>query len=105
MEADHFVSWWISPLFAFREGIIDSAEPSGGIVADADGAYAVLMASDEEMNGVSPDRFTYRSRNYDRGRYRLVAATREARQPIRVLRSHSLRSLWAPKAGVRYDGL
>lgn len=98
-------SWWISPLFAFRDGIIDSAEAEGGIIADADGAYAILMTSDEEVNAPSPDKFTYCAKNHDRGRYRLTAATRESRQPIRVLRSHSLHSFWSPKAGVRYDGL
>lgn len=74
-------------------------------MADGDGAYAVLMTSDEEVNAPSPDIFTYRARNYDRGRYRLTAASRESRQPVRILRAHGLRSLWAPKAGVRYEGL
>lgn len=97
--------WWISALFAFKDGIIDYAEPSGGIIADANGAYAILMTKDEEVNGPSFDSFTYRARDNDRGRYRLTSATRESRQPIRVLRSHSLRSFWSPKAGVRYDGL
>ena len=103
--ADNMISWWISPLFAFKDGIIDSAESSGGIVADVEGAYAVLMTSDEEINAPSPDVITYRARNQDRGRYRLTAATRESRQPVRILRAHGLRSLWAPKAGVRYEGL
>lgn len=98
-------SWWISPLFAFRDGIIDSAEPTGGIVADASGAYAILMTNDEEVHGPSPDGFKYRARAHDRGRYRLTAATRESRQPVRILRGHSLRSFWSPKAGIRYDGL
>lgn len=98
-------SWWISPLFAFRDGIIDSAEPSGGIVADADGAYAVLMTHDEEVSAPTPDAFVYRARNRDPGRYRLTAATRESRQPVRVMRGHGLRSFWSPKAGIRYDGL
>ncbi|KAK3725463.1 hypothetical protein LTR37_000433 [Vermiconidia calcicola] len=97
--------WWISALFAFKDGIIDSADPSGGVIADANGAYAILMTKDEEVNGPSFDSFTYRARDNDRGRYRLTSATRESRQPIRVLRSHSLKSFWSPRAGVRYDGL
>ena len=105
IPADHVSSWWISPVFALRGGIIDSAEAAGGIVSDVDGAYALLMTGDEEISGPSPDSFTYRARSHDRGRYRLTAATRESRQPVRVLRAHSLRSFWAPKAGVRYDGL
>ena len=102
---DGVQSWWISPLFAFRAGIIDSAEHEGGIIADAKGAYAILMTDEEEVNGPSPELFTYRARSRDTGRYRLTSATRESRQPIRILRGHSLRSFWAPKAGVRYDGL
>jgi hypothetical protein len=63
------------------------------------------MTSDREISGPTPEVFTYRARNYDRGRYRLTAATRDSRRPIRILRAHGLRSLWAPKAGVRYEGL
>lgn len=88
-----------------RDGIIDSADPTGGIVADGGRAYAVLMNHNDEVDSPSSDTFTYRAKNLDHGRYRLTAATPEARQPVRILRSHSLRSFWAPKAGVRYDGL
>ena len=74
-------------------------------MADGDGAYAVLLTNEDEVNGPTADAFTYRARNNDKGRYRLTAATRESRRPVRILRSHSLRSFWAPKAGIRYDGL
>ena len=104
-ETDTTCSWWINPLFALRDGIIDSADPAGGIVADVNGAYAVLMTEDAEIKSPTPEGFTYRAKHEDRGRFRLTAATRESRGPVRILRSHSLRSLWAPKAGVRYDGL
>lgn len=98
-------SWWINPLFAFRDGIIDSGEPAGGIVSDEHGAYAILMTDEDETTSPSPERFVYRARERDRGRYRLTAATRDGRQPVRVLRSHTLRGFWSPRAGVRYDGL
>lgn len=98
-------SWWINALFAFRDGIVDSAESAGGIVADGDGAYAVLLANEDEISGPTAGAFTYRAKNEDKGRYRLTSATRESRQPVRILRSHTLRSFWAPKAGIRYDGL
>lgn len=92
-------------MFAFRDGIIDSDEQDGGITADANGAYAVLMTDIEELECTSPDAFIYRARDTDNGRYRLTSGARESRQPVRVLRSHSLRSFFAPKAGLRYDGL
>jgi hypothetical protein len=63
------------------------------------------MTAEEEIHGPDPETFTYRARNEDAGRYRLTSATKESRDPVRILRSHSLRSFWAPKAGVRYDGL
>ncbi|KAK4542675.1 hypothetical protein LTR36_006247 [Oleoguttula mirabilis] len=97
--------WWINPLFAFRAGIIDSSESEGRIVADASGAYAVFMTGSDEIAGTSPEAFTYRAKDDDKGRYRLTAGTPESRQPVRIIRSYSLRSLCTPKAGLRYDGL
>ncbi|KAK1069858.1 hypothetical protein LTR12_006547 [Friedmanniomyces endolithicus] len=97
--------WWISPLFAFRDGIINGAEAEGGIVADLAGAYAVVMTGKSEESSTSPNEFVYKARSSDKGRYRLTAGTPESRHPVRILRSHTLRSFWAPKAGLRYDGL
>ncbi|KAI7532972.1 hypothetical protein KC331_g13306 [Hortaea werneckii] len=97
--------WWINPLFALYAGIIDNSDANGGVVADANGAYAVVMTEGDEVKGPSPDKFVYRARIDDTGRYRLTAGTPESRQPVRILRSHSLRSFYAPKAGLRYDGL
>ncbi|KAI6793298.1 hypothetical protein KC356_g6615 [Hortaea werneckii] len=97
--------WWINPLFALYAGIIDNSDASGGIVADANGAYAVVMTEGDEVKGSSPDILVYRARTEDTGRYRLTSGTPESRHPVRILRSHSLRSFYAPKAGLRYDGL
>lgn len=98
-------SWWISPLFAFHAGILDSSNPRGGVVSDSKGAYAVLLTGADELSSASPDKFVYRARDADRGRYRLTAATLDSRHPVRVLRSHALRSFWSPRVGVRYEGL
>jgi len=98
-------SWWINTLLAFRDGIIDSAEPRYGIIADTDGAYAILMTDQDEEASPTPDAFTYRARNDDKGRYRLTNGTSASRGQVRILRSHTLRSFWSPRAGVRYDGL
>ncbi|KAK0811335.1 hypothetical protein LTR38_003663 [Friedmanniomyces endolithicus] len=97
--------WWISPLFAFRDGIINGAEAEGGIVSDLAGAYAVVMTGKSEESGASANEFVYQARSSDKGRYRLTAGTPESRHPVRILRSHTLRSFYAPKAGLRYDGL
>lgn len=98
-------SWWVNSLFAYRGGILDSADPRGGIVADSKGAYAILMTSGDEIWSESPEKFIYRARDGDRGRYRLTAATIDSRHPVRIMRSHTLRCFWCPKAGVRYEGL
>ena len=98
-------SWWISALFAFNAGILDSSGPQGGIVADSKGAYAVLLTGSDEVSSASPETFVYRARDADRGRFRLTAATIDSRHPVRILRSHALHSFWSPRAGVRYEGL
>ncbi|EME47406.1 hypothetical protein DOTSEDRAFT_31847 [Dothistroma septosporum NZE10] len=97
--------WWISPMFAYRAGIIDSGNPAGGIVADGGGAYAIVLTDSDEVAGSDSNHFRYRARDGDPGRYRLTAATPESRQPIRILRSHTLHSFLKPRAGIRYDGL
>lgn len=74
-------------------------------MSDSKGAYAVLMTGVDEISGATPDRFVYRAHDGDRGRYRLTAATIDSRHPVRILRTHALRSFWSPRAGVRYDGL
>lgn len=98
-------SWWINPLFALHAGIIDNSGSNGGIVADSNGAYAIVLTEGDEIAGASPEHFIYRARSDDSGRYRLTSGTPESRQPVRIIRSHSLRSFYTPKAGLRYDGL
>lgn len=97
--------WWINSLYAYRDGIIDSHNAAGGISYDARAAYAILMTETDELLALDASRFTYRTRGTDAGRYRLTAATKAAREPVRVLRAHTLKSFWAPRAGVRYEGL
>lgn len=92
-------------MFAFHAGILDSSDSHGGIVADSKGAYAVLLTDADEISSTTPEEFVYRARDGDRGRYRLTAATIDSRHPVRILRSHSLHSIWSPRAGIRYDGL
>jgi hypothetical protein len=87
-------------MFAFRDGIIDAASINGGITYDAHGAYAIVLRSDEEINAPTPNSFTYRCKENDPGIWRLAMP----KTVVRVLRSHALSSLWAPVAGIRYDG-
>lgn len=92
-------------MFAYYDGIIDSGNPSGGIVYDSQSAYALVLSHGDVVKCTHPDLFTYRAKPGDAGRYRLTAGTPISRQPVRVLRSHTLSSFWAPRAGLRYEGL
>jgi hypothetical protein len=98
-------SWWINALFAYHAGIIGVESIDGAITFDQHGAYAVVLDDSSEIEASSETHITYRCGLMDRGRYRLTAANFRSRSPIRVLRSHSLNSIWGPKAGVRYEGL
>jgi hypothetical protein len=92
-------------MLAFRDGIIDDKCTDGGICYNELGAYAVVLMGSDEDNSPSPESFTYRCHTRDRGRFRLTSADFRSRYPVRVLRSHTLSSLWAPRAGLRYDGV
>ncbi|KZF24049.1 hypothetical protein L228DRAFT_281161 [Xylona heveae TC161] len=94
--------WWIKPACAFRDGAIDN--PKGGITADDDGAYAILLSGKEELEGSEPNSIIYRPDPTDPKRFKLMKNL-ELRMPVRMLRSWRLQSVWGPRAGVRYDGL
>lgn len=97
-------SWWINTLFAHHAGIIGLEAVEGGTTFDKYGAYALVLKDTGEVQACE-DNFTYRVPQADKGKYRLTAATPRSRDPIRVLRCHSINSIWGPKAGVRYEGL
>ncbi|KAF2652935.1 hypothetical protein K491DRAFT_718507 [Lophiostoma macrostomum CBS 122681] len=98
-------AWWMTPLFAVHAGIIDLETAEGGICCDSHGAYAVVLKDTGETESSSEDTFTYRPQLADKGKFRLTAGNARSRHPLRVLRSHSLNSVWGPKAGIRYEGL
>jgi hypothetical protein len=98
-------SWWINTLFAHHAGIIGLEAVEGGTTFDKHGAYALVLKDTGEVEACRGEDFTYRCPQWDRGKFRLTAATPRSRNPIRVLRSHSINSVWGPKAGVRYEGL
>ena len=95
-------SWWIKRAAAYRDGIIDGSVH--GITADKDGAYAILMMSEEELETSTHDLVKYRTSQSDPGCFKLMENLR-SRQVVRVLRSWRMSSKWKPKAGLRYDGL
>lgn len=104
-------SWWIKPAAAFRDGIID--EQHSSITANDAGAYAIRLDDDQESGGrfwerevEGVERMTTRFRApVDEPHILKLTKAVLSRDPIRVLRSGTLNSEWAPKAGLRYDGL
>ncbi|OBS18543.1 hypothetical protein FPOA_10271 [Fusarium poae] len=77
--------WWLNLACAHRDGIVDSNREK-----PTKGKYGVavlpLLTGQENID-------------YDDGAIRYVGAT------FRILRGYHLRSPFAPKAGIRYDGL
>jgi hypothetical protein len=91
-------------MFAFRDGAIDRRSINNGICHDGRHAYAVILSNGDEINSASPDRFTFCTTQRNPGFYRLIDIHNRGNAGIRVFRTHSLSSFWAPVAGIRYDG-
>ena len=110
-------AWWPSQLAALRDGGHGASQ--GGITGSpTSGAYSVIMAG-----GVDPAGQPYP--NEDRGSEVLYCGTdnkekdqnqpsletrslltnHRIKQPVRLFRSHNLRTPFAPELGFRYDGL
>ncbi|SLM41364.1 SRA-YDG [Lasallia pustulata] len=95
-------AWWIHPAAAYRDGVIHGS--TNGITADRNGAYAILMTDGEEVKTGRHDVIKYKALQSDPGRFKLMQGV-PTRNPVRVLRTWRLKSPWAPKGGLRYDGL
>jgi hypothetical protein len=98
-------SWWINALFAYYAGIIGLESVDGGTTYDKNGAYALVLKTTGEIDAQSDRVLVYRCPLNDKGKFCLTAATRTSREPIRVLRSHSINSIWGPRVGIRFEGL
>lgn len=93
-------------MFTFRDGLIDGQTLRGGICYNQHGAYAIVLCDEDERNCDSPQKFTYRCRPNEPGAFKLTARCYERdNNLIRVFRTHALHSLWAPTAGIRFDGM
>lgn len=79
-------------------------DSNDGITANEDGAYAVVMTDEEEIESGREGVIFYKASSTDPGRFQLMKNL-TSRAPVRILRTWKLKSIWAPKAGIRYDGL
>ncbi|KAH9205779.1 hypothetical protein DL95DRAFT_397359, partial [Leptodontidium sp. 2 PMI_412] len=94
--------WWLNIHCALRDGAVGSADKM--LTTGMSGVVALALLTGEEINGPTLNLFEYTkiSQRMDE-LMKLVACNRG--RSIRVLRGSNLKSKYAPKAGIRYDGL
>ncbi|KAI9675732.1 MAG: hypothetical protein M1817_001099 [Caeruleum heppii] len=100
--------WWIKAACAYRDGML--GDPNGHITPGDYGASAVVLTAGTETETTTETTLwkvkTGDVRVSPSGRGVLcLMANMHNHSEIRVLRSWKLRSVYAPKAGLRYDGL
>ncbi|KAI0887355.1 uncharacterized protein GGS22DRAFT_186187 [Annulohypoxylon maeteangense] len=92
--------WWLNLTCAERDGIVASS-----FEKPTKGRYGItalpLMTGQEEM--IRPN--TYKYVRVGRAKDMHIALISQVGRQIRVLRGYRLKSILAPQAGVRYDGL
>ncbi|KAK7918279.1 Peptidyl-prolyl cis-trans isomerase pin4 [Apiospora marii] len=99
-EAGH---WWLNLACAQRDGIVTSS-----VEKPASGRYGIttlpLLTGREEVineNGVELTKYIRFGRSSDMH----IPLISQVGKQIRVLRGYRLRSIYAPEAGIRYEGL
>lgn len=92
--------WWLNITCAERDGIVSSS-----LEAPTKGCYGVtalpLLTGSEES--IQPDTVKYVRRGRTSDMH--VPLISQVGRKIRILRGHKLKSIFAPEAGLRYDGL
>ena len=97
----HTGQWWLNIQCAFRDGIVARIDEKA--TRGLYGVTALPLLTGEEKEGPTLNMYEYVNRGTFNEMPLCLMTTRGAR--IRVLRGHTLKSKFAPKAGVRYDGL
>lgn len=98
-------AWWIHPVFAFHDGIIDNPGVEGGISSNGKQAFAVVLSGRDVMRTIDRKSFVYRIKTGDPGGMSLVNAILPPKKAVRVLRYSTSNCELAPVKGIRYDGL
>jgi hypothetical protein len=94
-------SWWLNIACAFRDGIVGGTDEKA-----TKGPYnvtALPLLTGEEVEGPTLNMYEYTKRGTSKEMPFSILGNRGG--PIRILRGHALKSKFAPKIGVRYDGL
>ncbi|KAH0541982.1 hypothetical protein FGG08_003614 [Glutinoglossum americanum] len=100
--------WWIDPICAFRDGIIENNV--NRMTAGEQGVYAMVLTKNDAIDTEkgttlcewNSDQYEEESDALDARKLLKNAISHE---PIRVLRTSMMQSKMAPVVGVRYDGL
>ncbi|PMD43587.1 hypothetical protein L207DRAFT_564238 [Hyaloscypha variabilis F] len=94
-------SWWPNIACAFRDGIVGEADEKA-----TKGPYSVTalpLLTGEEIEGPTLDMYQYIKTGTSKEMPFSILGNRGG--PVRILRGYALKSKFAPKIGVRYDGL
>ncbi|KAI1082282.1 PUA-like domain-containing protein [Whalleya microplaca] len=96
-EAGH---WWLNITCAERDGIVASS-----FEVPTKGRYGItalpLLTGQEEMLRANTFKYIREGRSSDMH----IAVISQVGRQIRILRGYRLKSIFAPQAGIRYDGL
>jgi len=93
-------SWWLNITCAERDGIV--ADSSEKLTKGRYGIPALPLLSGREEAGPGNTLQYIREGN---ARDMHVSLLLQVGRQIRILRGHGLKSIFAPQAGLRYDGL
>ncbi|KAH7393332.1 PUA-like domain-containing protein [Cadophora sp. MPI-SDFR-AT-0126] len=94
--------WWLNIHCAFRDGAVGSVDKM--LTMGQSGVVALALLTGEEITGPTLNLFEYTKIGHNMDELMKLMACNRGR-PIRILRGSSLKSKYAPTAGVRYDGL
>ncbi len=93
-------SWWLNITCAERDGIVNSS-----LETPTKGCYGItalpLLTGSEELIRDNTVKYVREGRSFDMH----VPLISQVGRKIRILRGYKLKSIFAPSAGLRYDGL
>ncbi|KAI0546207.1 hypothetical protein F4679DRAFT_575572 [Xylaria curta] len=91
--------WWLNITCAERDGIVNSSLETPTIMGCYGFPVLPLLTGSEEMIRHNTVRYVHEGRTLH------VPLISQVGRKIRIIRGYKLKSVFAPKAGLRYDGL
>jgi hypothetical protein len=100
--ADFESSWWLNQSCAYRDGITTST--TRAIDNDPINGITLFLLKGYEVQGENERESIYHGKGTNQDVPTLLVKCNMGK-PIRIVRGYGLDSEFAPKAGIRYDGL